>query len=152
MKNKNLISIYWYTKNVKKRYYRNDIQTVSVMRPIENSDGYHLHGKTGNSGWTIKWFASLLLEHFVNYGPLIRVIHVLYSFRSFQWIWVSFHPFPSSLKPSSVMKCWRMKFQTGQSVSNGHKWAKCWGILANILGVISVRLVFHIFLSTYCSV
>ena len=29
---------------------------------------YNLHGKTGNSSWKIKWFASFCLERFANYG------------------------------------------------------------------------------------
>ena len=51
---------------------------------------YHLHLKTRNSGWKIKRFVSFRWEHFVNYGPLVGVIHFLYSNHSFQFSYEMF--------------------------------------------------------------
>ena len=56
---------------------------------------YHLHGKPGNSGWKIKWLASFRVERFVDYGPLVGVIHFCILL-----ILLRFEPFSSSVKPS----------------------------------------------------
>ena len=41
---------------------------------------YHLHGKTGNSSWKIKWFAPFRLGSFRKYGMWFEVMLSFWSF------------------------------------------------------------------------
>ena len=43
---------------------------------------YHLHRKTGNSSWKIKWFAPFHLGSCRNYGLWFEVMLFFYSFKS----------------------------------------------------------------------
>ena len=61
---------------------------------------YHLHGKPGNSGCKIKWYASFHLEYSWNYGLLIKVMHFYYSFWDLQLMFIRIACFLSSVKTS----------------------------------------------------
>ena len=61
---------------------------------------YHLHGKTGNSGWKIKWFAPFCLGTFRKHGLWFEAMQFFYSVLSVQHIWnfvVDGFPTPSVL-------------------------------------------------------
>ena len=48
---------------------------------------YHLHGKTGNLSWKIKWFAPFRLERFRKYGLWFEVILFFCTFKSLWLMW-----------------------------------------------------------------
>ena len=43
---------------------------------------YHLHGKTGNSGWKNKWLAPFRLGNFKKYGLWFEAMQFFYSIMS----------------------------------------------------------------------
>ena len=82
---------------------------VERAEEIEDRSAYHLHGKPGNSSWKIKWYASLHLEYFWNYGLLVKVMHFYYS-GDLQLMFIHFSSYPSSIKTSKIISYLCRKF------------------------------------------
>ena len=51
---------------------------------------YHVHGKTRNSSWKIKWFAPFCLGTFRKHGLWFEAMQFFYSFKSVKYIWIYF--------------------------------------------------------------
>ena len=49
---------------------------------------YHLHEKTGNPSWKIKWFALFRLGSFRKYGLRFEVMLFFCSFKSLKLMWI----------------------------------------------------------------